>query len=172
MRQGAPPSVVHQQPDTTTPGHSHPYALGHRHLNGVEAFRFNLPVAGPPSSVQANAVTDFAQKPPEIYGRPFDKEFGLVAPLPASAVLPGPNLLAVEVHNADHVQTDMKYVPVLGPMSVNLHWFEVPALPALGNISRPFGRAHADCDATCPSRCCTGDQLLPSSVTAGASELP
>ena len=75
-----------------------------RHLNGVEVFRFNLPSSGP------SAVTDFSKKPPEIYGRPFDKEYGLVMPLAANATRPGSNVLAVEVHNADHVLTDLKWV--------------------------------------------------------------
>lgn len=80
-----------------------------RYLNGQEVYRFNLPV---PTHAAAGAATEYSQKPPDIYGRPFDKEFGLVTALPPTALREGENTLAVEVHNADHVQTDLKCVSI------------------------------------------------------------
>jgi hypothetical protein len=80
-----------------------------RYLNGQEVYRFNLPV---PNHAAVDAATEYSQKPPDIYGRPFDKEYGLVTPLPPTALREGENTLAVEVHNADHVQTDLKCVSI------------------------------------------------------------
>jgi hypothetical protein len=52
---------------------------------------------------------EFDRKPPEIYGRPFDVEYSVVADIIHNATSPGMNIMAVEVHNADHVNQDLKY---------------------------------------------------------------
>lgn len=55
-------------------------------------------------------MVEFERKPPEIYGRPFDAEYNVVTDIIHNATSPGTNVMAVEVHNADHVNRDLKYV--------------------------------------------------------------
>jgi hypothetical protein len=55
-------------------------------------------------------MVEFERKPPEIYGRPFDAEYNVVTDIIYNATSPGTNVMAVEVHNADHVNRDLKYV--------------------------------------------------------------
>jgi hypothetical protein len=55
-------------------------------------------------------MVEFERKPPEIYGRPFDAEYNVVTDIINNATTPGANVMAVEVHNADHENRDLKYV--------------------------------------------------------------
>lgn len=52
----------------------------------------------------------FDHKPPDIFGRPFDVEYSVVTDVVGNATTAGTNIMAVEVHNADHVNTDLKWV--------------------------------------------------------------
>ena len=65
-------------------------------INGVEAFRDNLP-DGPlaPTTGAVNVVEGAAERTPVVYT------------VPASALQPGVNTIAVEVHNANKWSGDM-----------------------------------------------------------------
>ena len=73
----------------------------------MEQFRFNLP-KDPRGETH---TVEFDRKPPEIYGRPFDVEYSVEGDIIHNATQPGMNIMAVEVHNADHVNRDLKCVP-------------------------------------------------------------
>jgi hypothetical protein len=99
--------------------------------------RFNLP------DTDEKGYTDFGQRPAEGWGRPYDKvrvssypvlpstvgcgyerllarpacthvqEYIVVTELPTAALRPGDNMLAVEVHDSDHFNNDLKFDMIL-----------------------------------------------------------